>query len=85
MPAMRASLFLSSFFMAERRATSPAKKIFRVWAEDVQLVYQDIEADNPMEAIEIAEHERDDWELTTADSVISSTARAMRGSGLSRA
>jgi hypothetical protein len=49
-------------FDHDDQETVSRKKEVPSLGEDVQHVYQDIEADNPMEAIEIAEHERDDWE-----------------------
>ena len=43
--------------------TSPAKKTFRVYADELQRVFQDIETATPEEAHAIAEDREDDWEL----------------------
>lgn len=42
--------------------TSQAKKTFRVWADDVRRVFQEIEADSQQHAHRLAQERRDDWE-----------------------
>jgi hypothetical protein len=47
---------------------SPAKRTFRVWADDLQRVFQEIEAASPREAYELACDDRDNWRCDEQDS-----------------
>jgi hypothetical protein len=42
--------------------TSPAKKTYRVWADHIRRMFQDVEAANPAEAQEIARGQPECWE-----------------------
>jgi hypothetical protein len=46
----------------EKTAKSPAKKAYYVWADHTDRVYQEVEAESPEQAYQIAEQQPDCWQ-----------------------